>query len=234
MITKNADDKAEVIMKKFKKYPAVTLHEDINPTPAYGIENGFSPVMHQYARDLSGKNDRELMPHFFDARDDVTEVICAELFALASISNYPSFLKESICAYENYRNKGNQNIPYEERENDMLQDIKNFGKYTAIYQRENKHLRTPIILVTACTTRAVDYYVFGQGFYLSAGLKTVFCNAVGTGGRGGSCFIGQDSWDNRKLNNNPYLMANTTYHGLKPGIYMQTSEYKDRGALERV
>ncbi len=72
------------IMKKFKKYPAVTLHEDINPTPAYWIENGFSPVMHQYARDLSEKNERELMPYFFDARDDVIEVICAELFALAS------------------------------------------------------------------------------------------------------------------------------------------------------
>lgn len=236
VITKNADNKAEVIMKKFKKYPAVTLHEDINPTPAYVLENEFLPVMHQYARDLSGKANRELMPHFFDARDDVIEVICAELFAVASISNYPSFLIESIRAYDNYRNKDNQgknylHIEYEDCEKKMMDDIKNFGKHTAIYQRENKYLRTPIILVPACTTRAVDYYIFGQGFYLSAGLKTVFCNAVGTGGRGGSCFIGQDSWDNRKINTNPYLMANTIYHGLKPGIYMQTSEYKDRGAL---
>ena len=45
VITKNKDNEAEVIMKKFKKYPAVTLHEDINPTPAYWIENGFSPVI---------------------------------------------------------------------------------------------------------------------------------------------------------------------------------------------
>ena len=237
VITKNKDNEAEVIMKKFKKYPAVTLHEDINPTPAYWIENGFSPVMHQYARDLSEKNERELMPYFFDARDDVIEVICAELFALASISNYPSFLKESICAYESYRNKDVQgknhlySDEYKKYEENMLKDIKNFGMFTAIYQRVNKYLRTPIILVPACTTRAVDYYVFGQGFYLSAGLKTVFCNAVGTGGRGGSCFIGQDSWDNRKITRNPYLMANTVYSGLKPGIYMQTSEYKDRGAL---
>ena len=28
-------------------------------------------------------------------------------------------------------------------------------------------LRTPIIFVPACTTRAADYYIFGQGFYLS-------------------------------------------------------------------
>ena len=177
------------------------------------------------------------MPYFFDVRDDVIEVICAELFALASISNYPSFLKESICAYESYRNKDVQgknhlySDEYKKYEENMLKDIKNFGMFTAIYQRVNKYLRTPIILVPACTTRAVDYYVFGQGFYLSAGLKTVFCNAVGTGGRGGSCFIGQDSWDNRKITRNPYLMANTVYSGLKPGIYMKTSEYKDRGAL---
>ncbi len=38
--------------------------------------------MHQYARDLFGKNDREVMPHFFDAKDDVTEVICARLFCV--------------------------------------------------------------------------------------------------------------------------------------------------------
>ncbi|MCI8298740.1 MAG: toprim domain-containing protein [Lachnospiraceae bacterium] len=81
----------------------------------------------------------------------------------------------------------------------MLQDMQNFGTYTALYQRESRYLRTPILLVPACTTRAVDYYVFGQGFYLSAGLKTVFCNGVGTGGRGGSCFIGQDSWDEKSI-----------------------------------
>ena len=96
---------------------------------------------------------------------------------------------------------------------------------------EKRKSRRPILLVPACTTRTVDYYVFGQGFYLSAGLKTVFCNSVGTGGRGGSCFIGPDSWDDYKINKNEFLMQNTIYHGLKPGIYMQTEPDKCRGAL---
>ena len=43
------------------------------------------------------------MPYFYDARDDIIELICAELFAVASISNYPSFLKESLTAYSNYK-----------------------------------------------------------------------------------------------------------------------------------
>lgn len=76
--------------------------------------------------------------------------------------------------------------------------------------------------------------MFGQGFYLSAGLKTVFCNTAGTGGRGGSCFIGPDSWDDNKANKDPYLMENTIYHGLKPGIYMQSAGEQCRGALGNV
>ena len=76
--------------------------------------------------------------------------------------------------------------------------------------------------------------MFGQGFYLSAGLKTVFCDTAGTGGRGGSCFIGPDSWDDNKANKDPYLMENTIYHGLKPGIYMQSAGEQCRGALGNV
>ena len=109
--------------------------------------------------------------------------------------------------------------------------MQQFGKYTALYQQEERYIRTPILLVPACATRAVDYYVFGQDFYLSTGLKTVFCNAVGNRECGGSCFIGPDSWDNKKIKSDEYFRENTIYHGLKPGIFMQTSEMKNRGAL---
>lgn len=107
----------------------------------------------------------------------------------------------------------------------MFEDIKDYGTYTAIYQKEHRFLRTPIVLAPACTTRAADYYVWGQGQYLAAGLKMVLCNY------GGSCFIGQDSWDNRKLIHDENKIDNTIYHGLKPGMYRQSSQHKDRGAL---
>lgn len=95
-------------------------------------------------------------------------------------------------------------------------------------------------MIPACSSRAVDYYVIGQGNYLAAGLKMVFCNSVDDLARGGSCFIGQNSWDDARLRRGggekdrqkqDILTENTYYHGLRPGIYQQSSEYRDRGAL---
>lgn len=239
IIVRNEKDVPEIVLRKFKKYPSVALKEDINPAPAYEVYRTFIPVMTRY---LSVLHDRlaktgNIVKYdmFGDARDDVTELICAELFAVASISNYPSFLQESLNLYANYFKSGilekDKEEAYKRYRAKYFEDLSSFGDYTAIYQHEKRNVRRPILLVPACTTRAVDYYVFGQGFYLSSGLKTVFCNAVGTGGRGGSCFIGPDSWDDNKANRDEFLMENTIYHGLKPGIYMQSSLEQCRGAL---
>lgn len=248
VIMRNEEDVPEIIVKKFKKYPSVALKEDINPAPAFEIFNNFKSIMDAYFESLK-KKDSDIInrDRFGDARDHVIELICAELFAVASISNYPSFVMASLNALANY-----SKIAFQTGDNDKLgnysgegvykkyvekylKDLKTFGDYTAIYRsQDGKKIRRPILLVPACTTRAVDYYVFGQGFYLSAGLKTVFCNAVGTGGRGGSCFIGPDSWDDYKANKDKFLMENTIYHGLKPGLYMQSSADKCRGALGRM
>lgn len=233
IILNTGKNTAEIVIKKYKKFPAVALKEDINPAPAYEVFGSFSPVMHKYVEERPEEQGNK-MPHFYDARDDVMELICAEFFAVASISNYPSFLKESLLAYSDYRKQDlvSDKEAYENYEIKYFKNLKEFGKFTALYQRGKRYIRTPILLVPACATRAVDYYVFGQGFYLSAGLKTVFCNAVDTGVHGGSCFIGPDSWDDRKIKTDDYyLMENTIYHGLKPGIFMQTSPMKNRGAL---
>jgi hypothetical protein len=239
IITPNAEHVPEIVIEKFKKYPSVALEEDINPVPAYAASsNKLNPIMQIFQNCLNEKL-KEKIDIFGDARDDVIELICAELFAVSSISNFPSFVSGSLNAYMRYSSndkKENKEI-YDLYVQKYLEDIRSFGEATAIYQRRNdkkiekRKPRRPILLVPACTTRAVDYYVFGQGFYLSAGLKTVFCNSVGTGGRGGSCFIGPDSWDDYKINKNEFLMQNTIYHGLKPGIYMQTEPDKCRGAL---
>ena len=102
---------------------------------------------------------------------------------------------------EKNKSKEERKIPrrFEEYEQEMLEDIRDYGKYTAIYQMQKHFLRTPIVLVPACTTRAADYYVWGQGQYLAAGLKMVLCNSTGLETRGGSCFIGQESWDDRNI-----------------------------------
>lgn len=164
-----------------------------------------------------------------DARGDVTEIICAEMFAVSAICNYPSFFNESFKAYNKYVSTNKEKK--EEYKKEMLQDILDFGAYTAIYQEKSRYSRTPILLLPACTTRTADYYVWGQGDYLAAGVKTALCNSVGKATNGGSCFIGQDSWDNSKLNDDENLADTTIYHGLKPGMYQQSSCERDRGAL---
>ncbi len=94
------------LLHKFKKYPSVALKEDINPAPAYEKDDAFIPVMDRYLSDLKGRLAKKgsIANHdmFDDVRDDVIELICAELFAVASISNYPSFLQESLKAYVSY------------------------------------------------------------------------------------------------------------------------------------
>lgn len=216
-------DAVTILTHKTKKYPSVALHEEINPIPAE--KENFMPVIRKSYKDRYKNNML-----FGNAWDDVTEVICAEMFALSGICNYPSFLMESYKAYIKYQTAGNPETK-DEYEKEMLEDIRTYGQYTSIYQQKNRHGRTPIVLVPACTTRATDYYIWGQGQYLAAGIKTVLCNSAGKVARGGSCFIGPESWDDRRIEHDENLLANTVYHGLKPGMYRQSSRTPDRGAL---
>lgn len=231
----------QVITKKFKKYPAVALKEEINPVPAMSDlkeSKSFCPVVDKVSNFKTIDIDS-------DARKDVTELICAETFAVSNISNYPSFLQASIDADYKYRKRKSEDyrISYKTYKKKMLEDIMNFGRSTAMFSsnvEESRKRRSSIILIPACSTRTVDYYVIGQGNYLASGLKTVFCNSVDKYARGGSCFIGQNSWDDVRQRRGESmeekdifaeLSENTYYHGLHPGIYQQASPYKDRGAL---
>lgn len=214
----------QVIANRFKKYPSIALDEVINTVPAK--EKQFKPVMKtKFKQTLFG-----------DARDDVTELICAELFLIASPSNYVSFMKKSYDMYCKFSTEGK--IDFKDYSKTVVDDIITFGEYISFYQVNNKYYRTPIILVPACTTRTVDYYVNAQANYLASGITTVLCNSAGNDSKGGSCFIGQNSWDDYKLtkknncsDNVDYLPKNTIYHGLQPGIYQQASSNENRGAL---
>ena len=215
----------QIICRKYKKYPALQLKEEFNPVPAFDEnsgQDGFAPVMKKIKKTFSN-----------DAIEDVIELICAEVFAFSNISNYPSFLDKSYELYLKYKSNVNSKDEkgYDKWLKGMLNEIKEFGKYTALYQYESRSDRTPILLIPAWTTRAVDFYLIGQENYLAAGIKMVFCNSTRKTASGGSCYLGRNSWDNHNLKKGKYP-PNTIYHGLNPGIYMQTSKLEDgRGAL---
>lgn len=63
----------------------------------------------------------------------------------------------------------------------------------------------------------------------------VFCNGAGKLANGGSCFIGQNSWDDEKERKKKGIEKETAniYHGVFPGIYRQTSDMPGRGGLGR-
>lgn len=227
-------NEVQVLAQRFKKYPSIALDEVINVVPA--LQDTFKPVVKNM---FKGKL-------FGDARDDVTELICAEMFLMASPGNLISFAKKS---YDMYCKFGNvTRYDFFDYRKTVLKDITDFGDYISIYQTKNKYNRTPIVLVPACTTRTADYYVNGQANYLATGITTVLCNSAGNAAKGGSCFIGQNSWDDYKLRNKyefkfnetdnckmrnreDYIPKNTIYHGLQPGIYQQSCTDQNRGAL---
>lgn len=228
-----------IISCKFKKYPAVALKEDLNVMPAVEAKKeSFRPIV-DMVRDLEG------IKVSADARKDVTELICAETFVVSNAANYPSFLVQSMEEYYRYKKDKYHEDKIKEAiqrfEGYIANDIMQYGKSTAIHSLDKERTyRSSIILIPAYSSRAVDYYVIGQANYLAAGLKMVLCNAVDEFSKGGSCFIGQNSWDDNKRRcekseeeqrKRDILMENTYYHGLQPGIYQQTSENKDRGAL---
>lgn len=218
-------DKIQIITDRIKKYPSITLDEVINNCEAN--KDMFYPAL---KRNFKGTL-------FCDARDDVIELICAEMFLMSSPSNFISF---SHKAYEMHDKFFKGTSDYKLYLNGVRNDIGIFGEHISLYQTNNKYDRTPIILVPACTTRAADYYASGQANYLAAGLTTVFCNSSGNQAKGGSCFIGQYSWDdyqlgkkNSKINEDEidFGPKNTIYHGIQPGIFQQSCNFENRGGL---
>lgn len=207
-----------IIAQKYKKYPAISLQEFINPFKA--SRGPIKPIAKTF--------DKATI--FGDARDDVIELICSELFIMMNPSNIQMF---TLASYKLYNIFSKSKCEYKDYLEGTKNDIIEFGNWTAINNSKGKYSRTPIILVPAYTTRAIDYYVAGQAGYLSSGITTVFCNAVGPKTEGGSCFIGTDCWDNRDGNVSSYMPDYSPYHGVIPGIYKQFYEFRDRGGLGR-
>lgn len=212
-----------VFCSRFKKYPSIALREDINPCAT--MDDNFQPVAMKHQ---GNGGCRE----YGDARDHVTELICAELFALSSPGNLISFAQESFQLFRKYTSN---RLRFREYKDKMLKDILKYGEIISLYRTKGSGKRRPILLVPACTTRAADYYILGQANYLGSGTNMVFCNGAGKLANGGSCFIGQNSWDDEKERKKKGIEKETAniYHGVFPGIYRQTSDMPGRGGLGR-
>ncbi len=216
-------------LKRSKKYPSISMEELINPST-----KRLDPVMKDPGH-MGG-----LM--YGDARDDVMELICAEVFLATNPGNITAFAQ--VYDMLNMRFSGVQ-MGVEKQREIVRADLQTIGERTALVQMKASYLtgnssienglgkygRTPILLVPAYTTRTVDYYVTGQAGYLATGLTTVFCNAVGLKSRGESCFVGTDSWEKNDGEKSPFMPDYTPYHGALPGIYRQYDAKAGHGAL---
>ena len=166
---------------------------------------------------------------FGDARDLVTELLCAEIYMLSSPSNLLA-LGSSVRRLLRKFGLPASNDTEEVVKQVVALDVISFSKFTTL-ATPRKFRRHPIVIVPALTPRTADYAVVGQAGYLASGLTTVFCNGVGPGKHGGrdqSCFIGTDSWDSdaQKISGMPH---GGPYHGVFPGIYRQNEH--ERGWL---
>lgn len=216
-------------LKRSKKYPSISMEELINPH----IDK-LSPVM---------KDPKQLGGRLYgDARDDVMELICAEVFLAANPGNITAFAQVYDMLQKRF---SGISLGIQKQMECVQSDLQTIGEHTSLVQMKlsypnatgsvsngmGKYGRTPILLVPAYTTRTVDYYVTGQAGYLATGLTTVFCNAAGLSSRGESCFIGTDCWERNDAEKSPFMPDYTPYHGALPGIYRQYDTKAGHGAL---
>jgi len=155
-------------------------------------------------------------PQPFEAAQLVIELICSEVFLATSPTNWRA-LASSLAALG--RKFGQKPLTDEEAYEVVMADAKSLANSLS-YETNAQFPRRSILLVPAMTPRTVDYAAFGQLNYLSAGITTVFCNAVlGKKGIGNSCFIGHDCWDRSDRPREQGMPSLSPYHGLLPGIF---------------
>ena len=211
-ITENGVDRFDINLDRLKKYPSPVLEEAINPL--------------NYTTDLDSLIIKKIMRQnkskkiFNKAVNDITELICSEVFFMNCPANWVTLSKIS---YDLSRKFSQGIVEWKDYYEKTIKDIQLFGERTSFINLNERDHRTPIILVPSFTSRTIDFTLTAQISYLSAGLTTVFCNAVATKkGIGGSCFIGTECWDDfTKRVDNTYESDYSIYHGINPGIYHQ-------------
>ena len=211
----NLTRSAVLQLERRKKYRSVGLSEFIRPSsqplvPLFVPADLIDEIASQFNLILGPKGIVKLLADTRLPLRHFIELICSEIFLLTSPANYPQIAKDYVWAHRRFGASA--------EEEEVLRDVGRLAKYLSIGGTQDRSPRRTIAVVPAATTRTADYWIAGQAALLAAGTTTVFCNGTGSGLKGGSCFIGRESWKGVDISAG-YISAITPYHGWSKGIY---------------
>lgn len=197
-----------------KKYRSIALSEFFRPSskrlePLFKLVDLAKDLQRETGFEPSATVLTELLANTRLPLKYLLELICSEVFLTSSPANYKNMhidLKAMALRFGNGTD-----------EQEVFDDVRNIAENLSI-TGNGTQVRRSILAVPAATTRSADYWITGQATFLAAGAATVFCNSIGNGLVGGSCFIGCNSWksDDTYVG---YISRITPYHGWSKGIY---------------
>jgi len=202
-------------LERAKKYRSVGLSEFLRPSsaplnPLFVPANLVDEISTQHKLKLSNKGIIKLLAETRLPLRHFLELICSEIFLLTSPANYSQIAKDYVWARRRFGGSA--------EEEEVWDDIRLLSKHLSFGAKGDGHPPRTVTVVPAATTRTADYWIAGQAALLAAGTTTVFCNGAGHGLKGGSCFIGRESW--KGIDGSAgYISSITPYHGWSKGIY---------------
>lgn len=208
------------VLTRLKKYPSVAMEEVFFPgseslSPLFRYDSLLEEMSNSgllASKPKSAQDGLDVTKKVYVA-NYMSELVCSELFSVTSVANLPQLERE----YAELRRR----FGYPTDKQELPDDIKSLSQ-SWVHKIDGGTRRT-ILMVPAMTTRAADYWIYGQSAQLAAGLTTVFCSAVKPGLTGGSCFIGKDS--SRPIKQQlGVVLAATPYSGWSRGIYLNKPE----------
>lgn len=198
-----------------KKYRSVALNEFIRPgtdplTPLF-MPGKIIDELRRANWDLDADGVVKLLANTELPLANFMELICSEIFLFTSPTNIPEMARDyvSMCT----------RFGFGAAETQAWADLTLLSKWLSVCSKPGgADSKRSILIVPAATTRTADYWIAGQAGLLAAGTTTVFINGVGSGLKGGSCFIGRESWKTGS-GSHGYIDTITPYHGWSKGIY---------------
>ncbi|WP_346394996.1 CHC2 zinc finger domain-containing protein [Pseudomonas syringae] len=203
-----------------KKYRSVALNEFIRPgtkllAPLF-VPGQIIDKLRRLDWDISIEGAVQLLAYSGLPLANFMELICSEIFLFTSPTNIPEMARDYAAICSRFGLKVD--------EEDVWEDLKGLSNWLSVCSKNGEiGSRRSILIVPAATTRTADYWIAGQAGLLAAGTTTVFINGVGSGLKGGSCFIGRESWKNGG-GTHGYIETLTPYHGWSKGIYYNSKE----------
>jgi DNA primase catalytic core len=198
-----------------KKYRSIALEEFFRP-PSGTLGPLFKPrdLAIALETEMKGKPSTEAISHLLSQTrlplKHLLELICSEIFLVSSPANYLHMNADISTMRGRFGDSGTD-------PDEAFRDLKELAKLLSI-TGNGIEARRSILAVPAATSRSADYWIAGQASFLAAGTTSVFCNSVGKGLVGGSCFIGRGSWKSEQEPTG-YISKITPYQGWSKGIF---------------